>query len=807
MEGSTPTAGQQVPATEQPLLDGYTPGPDGEGALARADEVTGPAVLATDTHPGLPPELPPLPKTRRLPRFDIASRRIELVSLLLALLVSFAFVPQVIHFSHRNDAERVIVNRLPFWQTFEHWELSLYDSRFVSRGPIAPQSLDKLAIVGIDDKSMSALGQWPFPRDWHAQLIKKLKAAGARAIVLDFDFSSKQNPQTDKALEDAMAAANQTVILPSTIATDLNQSGSAQADKHGSQYVTTTPLEDLDAQTADVAFAHVPKDTDDAVRRYTYHGVLSAANVGSLATLASATYQGLLDHNENKKYEQFLVDGRWPALDGVVREVPLLLAKPPESDLAPHVWYMLLQYWGPPGTFKTYSYSDVLKGETGDYSTAGLKKNFDGRIVLVGATAHLLKDVFPAPRFNQTGVVLQQFEIPGVELHAAATAQLLDGFYLREESTQTVLASLFLFTFFCAVWTVAVSSPINRFARSTQQKWTDRWVQKHPGRPTPFKVNTIVWIVSYLVMAAIPFVASSVLAQWLFNHYHLWVVVVYPWVSALITCGIVLVMLFSLETAELAKTTTQFGRYVAPEVMEEILAHPEEDYPRPRKAYVTVLFTDLEGFTTYSENHRPEDVVEALNEYMDRMMPIVRAHGGTFDKYIGDAIMAYFGAPVPRWDHAAQALHCAVAMQEECARFREETGIEFYMRVGVHTGDCIVGSMGSADCLNYTAIGDTVNLASRLEGKNKDFGSWIMCSQATYEAAPDAVEVESASTKIKGKSQSVDVYIVRGLKGLPECDKHWGRQLQAGQAGELPQSRPQDEAEKEGLPALPSGTL
>jgi adenylate cyclase len=176
------------------------------------------------------------------------------------------------------------------------------------------------------------------------------------------------------------------------------------------------------------------------------------------------------------------------------------------------------------------------------------------------------------------------------------------------------------------------------------------------------------------------------------------------------------------------------------------------------------------------------------------MVRIVQAHGGNMDKFIGDAIMAFFGAPIPRYDHSVQAVLCAIAMQEECTRFREDTGVEFYMRIGIHSGEMIAGSIGAekARFLNFTMIGDDVNLASRLEGKNKEFGSWIMCSAETFEAARSLVEGESARANIKGKAKDVEVYIVRGLKGHPEQSNHWGHQLPAAPGAALPHERQRD---------------
>jgi adenylate cyclase len=219
---------------------------------------------------------------------------------------------------------------------------------------------------------------------------------------------------------------------------------------------------------------------------------------------------------------------------------------------------------------------------------------------------------------------------------------------------------------------------------------------------------------------------------------------------------------------------------VSPELKAKMLASGQ-DYLESEKVCVTVLFTDLEGFTTYSESHPPEEVIEVTNDFLSSVVPVIYRHGGWVDKYIGDAIMAVFGTPVEYPDHAERALRTAIEMQDEAAAWRRRSGIGFYMRVGIHTGEVIAGNMGShatvgvPDRMDYTVIGDTVNLASRLEGKNKEFGSWIMCSAATFDAAPDVVAAEEISAPIKGKSKEVEVYIVRGLKDDPERDKNWAK--------------------------------
>ncbi|HEX8834206.1 MAG TPA: adenylate/guanylate cyclase domain-containing protein, partial [Abditibacteriaceae bacterium] len=721
--------------------------------------------------------------------------RFEIVAAALSILVSLFFCLHVLHFAHRNDTDRRVWHALPFWKALEAQEYTLYDQRFSRRGPRVPLSRDKIAIVAVDQASLNRVGQWPWPRAMHARLIDRLNKAGASVVALDFDFSDYQklgdasaNSATtlgeaatlsanDRALVAAAERAGN-VIAPSF--SDFGQSDKETQNVQAETNLLITPFEQLDATMPDLSLAYMPLDSDGGARRYTWLGVFqpdseTPAVLGSFAGLAVAMHQKRLDGNENKAYEKALLGGQAQTLAGQTARVPVSRARAAAAD-APQMQTTLVHYWGPAGAFPTYSYSDVLLSRDGAYSDAALKEKFAGRIVFVGATAHILKDLFPMPQIAalSAGTQTKKDEraramLPGVELHATAAAMFLDGAFIRQASIGITLASVFALTLFASLLIVLAREPVNAGARGFQTFWRKRNL---PGR-----VYDTSWFALYACIAFVPVALFWQGARWLFTTQNLWIIVVYPALSACVGAGGVLLYLFGTEAAERRKALTHFSRMVSPDVMDEILAHPEEELSRPRRVRATILFTDLEGFTTYSENHEPEEVIEALNDYLDRLVPVVQEYGGTIDKYIGDAIMAYFGAPVPRWDHAAQALHCAIALQNECARFREETGIPFYMRVGVHTGDVIVGSVGSAQRADYTVIGDTVNLASRLEGKNKEFGSWIMCSTETYDAAPDVACVESASTQIKGKSRAVDVYIVRGLAGEAPRDKYWGRSL------------------------------
>ncbi len=704
------------------------------------------------------PDAPRLPKGNwgRRFLFDWSAWRIEIGTLGLSLLVALCFVPQVLNFSGRNEFRRDINALAPLWQPLESMEYRLYNARFTARGPqIRQRSLDRIAIVAIDQSSLSAMGQWPWPRAWHAALIRRLKKAGARVIAIDIDFSDRQFPTKDRLGAPVLSRGDRELVAATEAAGNVIYPTqiSAQQGEQLATSLTITPYEELDSVTPDVSLAYFPLDSDGAARRYPVRAHVNGSDLGSFATLAAAIYRGQVDGDENPEYYRALKSLQIPLASTLLQDN--------------RIWMTPINFMGPPGTFKTYSYSDVLRGQGRGWSDAALKEKFGNRIVYVGATAHILKDLFAAPTYvSRTGEETEAV-MAGVEIHATATAMLLDNAYIHTVSTTGTLGTLFALTLGCGLLMAMSREAVSRAARWAQGVWAHRNL---PGR-----VHSMVWFACYATLAIGPVIAFWWLASRLFAARGLWIIAVYPILSALISSGLALVLLFVVESGERRKTVARLSRHVSPDVMEEILAQPEEYQARPFRARATVLFSDLEGFTTYAESHEPEQVVESLNAYMSRMVPIVESYGGTLDKFIGDALMAFFGAPIPRHDHAARALRCSIEMQEECARFRQETGIAFYTRIGIGTGDLIVGYMGSRERADYTVIGDTVNLASRLESKNKEFGSWIMCSAQTQHDAPDVARVESVSTSVQGKAEPVDVFIVRGLKGEAPADHSWGR--------------------------------
>lgn len=227
-----------------------------------------------------------------------------------------------------------------------------------------------------------------------------------------------------------------------------------------------------------------------------------------------------------------------------------------------------------------------------------------------------------------------------------------------------------------------------------------------------------------------------------------------------------------------------FGRYVSPKVVREILADPGRLALGGERREVTLFFSDLQGFTTISEGMSPPELVAFMNEYTTLMAEVITGQDGTIDKYIGDAVMAFWGAPVPQPDHARRALLAALECQERLRPFCEAVaargGPELRTRIGVNSGECVVGNMGSRDRFDYTAIGDTVNQASRLEGLNKAYGTLILASETAWAAAAGVAFGRLVDrVRVKGKAQAVAIYEVLARAGSETPGQ---RRLAAGYA-------------------------
>jgi len=377
----------------------------------------------------------------------------------------------------------------------------------------------------------------------------------------------------------------------------------------------------------------------------------------------------------------------------------------------PHTRSVLVNYRGGPHTFLTIPYYQVLNGEVKpDVLT--------GSIVLIGSTSPGLHDVFPTP-FAPRG------EMPGVEIHANVLETLFQRIPLSRVS----------------VWVVVVLTVIGGLLGV----WlTDRM------RPLPALSLICLLAAVYAVATFALFVGAR-----------LWMDVAGVPAALLLGYGATVVENFIRAQRE----KQRLSRYFSPAVVAEIVRQKEDAYLASARRRMTVLFSDIRGFTSMSEKMTPEDVVTLLREYFTVMTDVVFQHGGTVDKYIGDGVMALYNVPFDQPDHAAQAVRTALVFQDRlkplAGRFRAKYGTDLNCGVGIHTGDAVVGTIGSEQRLEYTAIGDTINLGSRLEGITKDFHVSIIISESTYEEVKGQFIMRYlGEVKIKGKEIPVQIYTV-----------------------------------------------
>ena len=378
-----------------------------------------------------------------------------------------------------------------------------------------------------------------------------------------------------------------------------------------------------------------------------------------------------------------------------------------------------VDFAGPPGTYPTYSLVDVLRGEVPEDA-------FDGKVVIVGPTDPAAKDVVQTPTSDAP--------MPGPELQANATATVLDGFPLRNASGPANAVLLL------AMGLIAPLVAVRRSALGVL-------------------VVAIGALAAFLVAAQLAFQAGRVLD------------VAEPVLGLLIGTAGALIVHYAIVTRERRHLRSLFSRFVPPQVVDEVVDRVDEDL---RLGAVrrdgTVMFCDLRGFTTFSERHDPELVVEIVNRYLSEMTEAILDEGGTLVSYMGDGIMALFGAPIEQPDHADRAVRAArVMLAERLPRFNDwlaERGIEhrFRMGIGLNSGPVMSGNVGSEQRLEYTAIGDTTNTAARLEGMTKGTEHQAYLAESTYErlAEPPPDVVPVGELEVRGREQRLRVW---GLAG------------------------------------------
>ncbi len=671
-----------------------------------------------------------------------------------------------------------------FWLNFEFlklMEFKILDLRMVARGEVTPGGETVIAVI--DEKSVSELGRWPWTRSTIARLVDRLKKDGAKAVGFDIVFSEPEDAAGRKVIESLASEMKKSGLSDATLRRLLDQ-GKKSADPDGmltdavqkAENVTLGYFFHFSRKGDEKELAHINAQTiaKQASRiensRYAMiNSVTGRPNDGYLphAYSPEANLPGLSAAAQNGGYFNMMPDS-----DGAIRRSPLVIAFGNNyySSLAVSLVHayldfptlslnlepygaknigigdiliptdesgrLLINYLGPPRTFPHYSITDIVN----DRIPPG---TFRDRIVLVGATAVGIYDLRVTP-FSSV--------YPGVEIHATVIDNILHrNFLIRSDLTRFIdICSIILFGLIIGL-TIPRLRPI-------------------PGMIAAFAIIVAFVAVNFLI----------------FFRLNIWLNLVYPFVTmALIYLGITIYH-YVMEEREKKKIRGAFQYYLNASVINEMLKDPAKLKLGGDKKDLSVMFSDIRGFTTISEKLTPQELVSLLNEYLTAMTNEVFRYDGLLDKYIGDAIMAVFGAPLSQPDHARRACLTALGMMKELKRlqmkWKQEGRPEVRIGIGINTGDMVVGNMGSDMRFDYTVMGDAVNLASRLEGTNKEYGTGVIISEFTHDAVKnDFCCRELDFVRVKGKIKPVRIYELLGEKkdeaGLKNLTETFARAL------------------------------
>jgi len=675
----------------------------------------------------------------------------------------------------------------PIFEFLQRLEYDSLDTRFRYRPESATHVDDRIVIVDIDQHSQEVLGRWPFPRSHFARMLDVLRNDGAKVVAFDITFSKPdesaapllrlrgelkardaRGEPVDAKLEaevDRLAAESDSdkqfaeaikkfgrVILGNYFLyteADLRRLDDKTLDQyadelsyfpfpqvqsikrraglgkqdfislvaryeradmlpHGAEANMTSFTRALSGEASSTGFFNEPSDTDGVVRRTTMilpFGRSASRSewdlYGSMDVMAVRAYLGIGNDGMILTYDDHgIVDIQFGA---ELRIVP--------NDIG----QALINYRGRAYTYPHFSMADVVQ----DKRPAS---DFRDKIVLIGATATGIGDIKSTP-YSGT-------DYPGVEIHANVIDNILHNDFLVRGAKQQLWDAILI---------LVLGIPLGIWMALVQPRW--------------------MWFGAGLLIPLVAVDYEAFLRGW-------WLNFTVPAIT--LTGNVLLVSLYRalVEEKEKRKVRSAFGQYLSPEVIRRLLVNPQ--LVEPRKTDITVMFSDIRGFTTISEKLDAQELALFLNQYLSDMTRIVFKTNGTLDKYIGDAVMAFWGAPFEEPGHAAKACNAALDMMKRMRELQKQWEAQGKPRleigIGLNTGVASVGNMGSVLRYGYTALGDAVNLSSRLEGLNKDYGTNIIVNETTYQATKDDGFVfrELDLIRVKGKVQPVTIYHLMG---------------------------------------------
>ncbi len=610
----------------------------------------------------------------------------------------------------------------------EQIETLLLDYRFQIRNLISPPTVpDDTLIVAIDEQSVSSLGRWPWSRKLQSQLIRKVMEGGPKAAAVDIFYPQSESPEADVALADVLNLYGKNLIAALSFEVDQGKTYEGEVedvlyDHAVSKIQSLKYLHSLEAHR--VVLPPEP--------------IASSSTFGHVNTLQDMDGK-LRRENLYIKYGDeyfFSLALRTAAAAMGIANERISIAGGSGVDVdgrwipTDEFGRIVINYIGKERSFEYVSAADVLSGDIPD----GLFKN---KIVLIGTSAIATYDSKITPFAAN---------MPGVEKNATVISNIISGDYIVEAPLYLDLIVVLIAGF------AAIFMTHNRRA-----------------------AHSIIYYASWAALVVI-------INQAVFTLYKMHLNLIYPLAAVLGTGTFVISHRYFIEEKKAREIRKMFSSYVTERVVNELIKNPELAKLGGSRREVTVLFSDITGFTKFSEDHAPEFVVEMLNEYLTAMTDIVFHWEGTLDKFIGDAIVAFWGAPLEQDDHAERAVRCALHMIKKLDELKQKWVSEgktpLSVGIGLNTGEVLVGNIGAeGKKMDYTVIGDHVNLGSRVESLTRKYDSNILMTELPLGKIRELVDANRighvsisgvGNVVVKGRKGAVKIYKIQSLE--PSAD-------------------------------------
>lgn len=637
----------------------------------------------------------------------------------------------------------------------DRWEYATWSWRVQAFAEPTPAT-NRIKLILLDQASLD-WGEkqnglsWPWPREVYGPIIDFCKRSGARALIFDvlYTESSVYGVADDRALGAAIGrappfvgalylsnGAGQVPEWPSIVPRRLY----LQADKSAEPLMTAStsemvmqraifPIDEVAGTAEFLASTADDPDMDGIFRRVFPLRIFREHPVPSLGLAAFLAGREAVSRELTESLPQ-----AFSPIE-LALHLGLLIANGREIPIDRH-GKMILRYRGGSGTYEAFSAASVIQSElllqAGEKPVIDSPAPFKDCYVFFGFSAPGLLDLRPTPISKVT---------PGVEIYATMLDNLLSGDFLRETPAIAAWASTAFLAFLSSLVVVTFS----------RKAW-----------------HSMVSVAIFIPLPGIIGFAAYPLGFW-------WPITLHESAVALSLFGAMMVN-YATVGREKARIKNAFKHYLSPQVIERILADPSHLKLGGERRELTIFFSDLQGFSSISERLEPEALTSLLNDYLSDMTDIILDEGGTLDKYEGDAIIAFWNAPLALPDHAERAcraaVRCQLKLEERREELRKRTGVLLRARIGLNTGEVVVGNMGSHKRFDYTVLGDAANLASRLEGANKPFGTYIMVSEDTWSQTRGKFPGrEIGLLRVVGRKTPVRVFEILGLPGDEKSPK------------------------------------